>query len=65
MDYIVNGDKISSEHNVLEAFLTDLNIPKSGIAIAVNEVVISKTKWSHYTLKENDKILIITATQGG
>jgi sulfur carrier protein len=37
----------------------------TGIAIAVNEQVISRRKWDEFIVQENDKILIIKATQGG
>lgn len=37
----------------------------SGIAIAVNENIIQKAKWSEYIVNENDRITIIKATQGG
>jgi len=36
-----------------------------GIAIAVNENVIPKGEWERYTLKAQDKIFVIRATQGG
>jgi len=36
-----------------------------GIAIAVNESVIPKGEWEHYTLQSRDKIFVIRATQGG
>jgi sulfur carrier protein len=38
---------------------------KSGIAVAVNQSVISKSNWATTTLEESSKILIIQATQGG
>ncbi len=38
---------------------------KKGIAIALNEVVIPQKKWAETILNENDKLLIITAFQGG
>lgn len=38
---------------------------KTGIAIAVNNSIVSKDKWSMMTLNNQDKITIITATQGG
>ena len=37
----------------------------NGIALAVNEKVVPKTEWEKFLLKENDKIIIIKATQGG
>lgn len=36
-----------------------------GTAIAVNNQVIPKSEWEKYYLKENDRIIIIRATQGG
>jgi len=65
MTFLINGAEISSESNMLDALLKELNIPESGIAIAVNDEVVSKNNWKTISLNENDKILIITATQGG
>ncbi|MBU0487949.1 MAG: sulfur carrier protein ThiS [Bacteroidetes bacterium] len=36
-----------------------------GIAVAVNDNVIPKSQWATIRLNENDKVLIIRATQGG
>lgn len=41
-----------------------INISK-GVAIAVNNTVISKSEWDKYEVKQNDRILMIKATQGG
>ncbi|AFR36181.1 hypothetical protein B739_1589 [Riemerella anatipestifer RA-CH-1] len=41
------------------------NIATRGIAIAVNQKVITRSKWEECTLKDGDTILIIKATQGG
>ncbi|CAA0150216.1 Thiamine biosynthesis protein ThiS [Tenacibaculum maritimum] len=54
-----------SENLTLETFVKDLKIESSGIAIAVNNVIITKTNWSLQLLQSNDDILIISATQGG
>lgn len=47
--------------------LLDFEFPnkQNGIAVAVNQTVISKNQWHTYTLAPADEILIITATQGG
>jgi sulfur carrier protein len=39
--------------------------PANGIAIAVNQEIISKAHWDTYALKSGDNITIIKATQGG
>lgn len=47
-------------------FLVEKEIAdKSGIAVALNEDVIQKDHWEETLLSENDRILVITATQGG
>jgi len=37
----------------------------SGVAVAVNSDVIPRGNWHTHELRENDKIMIIKATQGG
>lgn len=38
---------------------------KKGIAVAVNNQIIPKMNWEKYTVSENDKLMVIQATQGG
>lgn len=38
---------------------------ESGIAVAINEEIMPRHTWEQYQVKDNDNILIITATQGG
>ena len=47
--------------------LLNFELPKkqNGIAVAVNETVVSKPQWTTFFLSSSDTILIITATQGG
>jgi len=54
------------EGQLLEAFLYEAAVlSQKGIAVAVNYAVISKVAWKEHQLKENDQIMIITATAGG
>jgi sulfur carrier protein len=46
--------------------LTRLNLAdKRGIAVAVNNAIISRASWNNHELIENDKVTIIRPTQGG
>ena len=45
--------------------LNMINFPPQGIAIAVNNTVISASEWEKYQLKENDNIAIFQAIAGG
>lgn len=36
-----------------------------GVAIAVNQVVVSRGEWEQYALRAGDSVFVIRATQGG
>jgi len=67
MTVFVNNEKrdvsnLKTLSELLESI--NLNVAK-GVAVAVNNQVVAKGEWSNALLKENDKITIIRATQGG
>jgi len=67
MKYVLNGESKTSDVglNLKEALQASMvNIP-SGIAVAVDDEIIPKKQWESCTISENQKILVITATQGG
>ncbi len=52
--------------SISQIIAQDFNLPGAkGIAVAVNQEVIPKTIWETYEVKENDKVTVIKATQGG
>ncbi len=67
MTITVNGqEQTFSESNTVLAVLTQLNQhDQGGIAIAVNDCVVPKSKWNTSQLSDGDKVLIIKASQGG
>jgi sulfur carrier protein len=58
--------EFSNAKSIAEIIANELNLnnPK-GVAIAVNQEVIPKSGWDKYMIKENDRVTIIKATQGG
>jgi len=54
-----------SENSSLEVLLQQLDISRNGIAVAINNEIISKEKWNSTILNSNDNVTIIQATQGG
>lgn len=38
---------------------------KTGIAVAVNGAIIPKLQWANHVLKDEDQLVLITATAGG
>lgn len=67
MEVKLNNQKIIiSEAKSLKELLEEKALDnKSGTAVAVNGQVISKENWSQQMLKNQDDILLITATAGG
>lgn len=66
MEIIFNGEKLDTQVNNLAQLLLEKDLSdKTGIAVAINSAVVSKSKWNSTSLQENDEILIITAAAGG
>lgn len=55
------------EHDVayLSQLLETMTLPERGVAVAVNNTMISRVEWKNYSLSEGDNILIIKAACGG
>ncbi len=67
MEIILNNQShiIDEGSTLQDIVLAQLGDKQKGVAIAVNNIVIQKQDWTVTTLKSNDNILIIKATQGG
>lgn len=66
MELFVNTEKRTFAGSNLAELMRELQmIATNGIALAVNEQVVPRSGWDQYELKNNDKIIIIKATQGG
>ncbi|WP_372645208.1 sulfur carrier protein ThiS [Ancylomarina sp.] len=66
MKIFVNDDSVTiAEHSNISQLLAQLTFPSKGIAIAIGHKIIPLSQWDNYLLKENDKVLLIRATQGG
>ncbi len=67
MEVFINNQSVPvSDSATLSDILLQHNfLDKKGIAVAVNNFVVSKAEWNSYTVDCADKITIIRATQGG
>ena len=66
MKVLVNNkeQEVTSDTSV-STLVQSLQLPEIGIAIAVNNRMVSRTEWDGFVLKENDNIVIIKAACGG
>ena len=53
------------ENLTVYQLIGQLNIQTNGIAVAVNNDVVSKPNWEKREVVDQDNILIIKSTQGG
>jgi sulfur carrier protein len=66
MNIIING----SERRVSEGTTTAeavrlLTTASTGVAVAVNGQVVTRSAWESTTLAEGDQVEVLTAVQGG
>jgi sulfur carrier protein len=69
MEIIINNKKkeLDAYSTITVQQLLNIQIPEKqkGIAIAINNNIVSKAEWATKIITNNDNILIIKATQGG
>ncbi|HWD81986.1 MAG TPA: sulfur carrier protein ThiS [Kribbella sp.] len=62
----VNGTAVDLPPDKSVAELVDEYSDRStGIAVAVNQSVLTKAEWARTTLRAGDRVEIVSATQGG
>ncbi|GGS54661.1 thiamine biosynthesis protein ThiS [Planobispora rosea] len=66
MNVIINGaaHELPSGATVAQA-VQKLTEAVSGVAVALNDEVVSRGAWSSTTLSEADRVEVLTAVQGG
>ena len=67
MNVVINGEPhtVKEDCNLFDVLDKIQVVNRFGIAIAVNNVVVSKTEWKKYIVQNGDDILIINAIFGG
>lgn len=66
MEIIVNREKVECTANTtLQMLVARGGYDHGPIAVAVNHEVVPRAAWADTTLKEGDKVSIISAAMGG
>ena len=66
MKIIVNQKLLMLDGEInIEDLLSELSVSTKYMAIEVNEVIIPKSEYAKYLLKENDIVEVINAVGGG
>ncbi|MBJ6638332.1 MULTISPECIES: sulfur carrier protein ThiS [unclassified Streptomyces] len=62
----VNGESREiAPGTALDALVRTLTAAPSGVAAAVNETVVPRTRWAATALLDGDRVEVLTAVQGG
>ncbi|MFE3603314.1 sulfur carrier protein ThiS [Streptomyces sp. NPDC059096] len=62
----VNGEPREFAAGItLDTVVATLTAARSGVAAAVNETVVPRTRWSGTALSDGDRVEVLTAVQGG
>ncbi|MET8288306.1 sulfur carrier protein ThiS [Streptomyces sp. NPDC048448] len=66
MNILVNGERrLVAAGTALDTLVATLTAAPSGVAAALNETVVPRTQWSATSLREGDRVEVLTAVQGG
>lgn len=61
----INNKETDVQAESLLDLAKELSLPERGVAVAVNNRMISRTDWQQTALKDDDNIVIIKAVCGG
>ncbi|MFI8290912.1 sulfur carrier protein ThiS [Streptomyces sp. ms191] len=66
MNVSVNGEPhVLAGPLSLDVLVATLTTAPSGVAAAVNEAVVPRSRWAATVLGEGDRVEVLTAVQGG
>jgi sulfur carrier protein len=67
MNLFIGQEKKNIDVRAVGDLLRALTLPEDGkgIAIAVNETVVSRSRWQEHELRDGDHVEIVRAVQGG
>lgn len=66
MTVVVNGVPRTVPRDVsLAALVGEVSADATGVAAAVNDAVVPRSEWGSRTLRDDDRVEVLTAVQGG
>ena len=65
MKLTINNKEVETQSQNLSQLSQELNLPETGIALAVNQRMVPRSEWDNYVLNDGLQIIIIKAVCGG
>lgn len=61
----INNKETEVNATILSELAAELSLPEKGVAVAVNNRMVTRADWNQTEVKEGDNIVVIKAVCGG
>ena len=61
----INNKETEVNATTLSELAAELSLPQKGVAVAVNNRMVTRANWNQTEVKEGDNIVVIKAVCGG
>lgn len=65
MNIKINNKETEVKATSLQELATEIALPEKGVAVAVNNRMVTRTDWNHTAINDGDNIVVIKAVCGG
>ena len=65
MNIKINNKETEVKATSLQELATEIALPEKGVAVAVNNRMVTRADWNHTAINEGDNIVVIKAVCGG
>lgn len=65
MKITINNKETETQAKTVKELATELNLPATGVAVAISNVMVPRDEWSTQTITEGADIVIVKAFCGG
>ena len=65
MNIKINNKETEVKATSLQELATEISLPEKGVAVAVNNRMVTRADWSHTAINDGDNIVVIKAVCGG
>ena len=65
MNIKINNKETDVKATSLQELATEISLPEKGVAVAVNNRMVTRADWNHTAINDGDNIVVIKAVCGG
>ncbi|WP_299269461.1 sulfur carrier protein ThiS [uncultured Prevotella sp.] len=65
MNIKINNKETEVKAASLQELATEISLPEKGVAVAVNNRMVTRADWNHTAINDGDNIVVIKAVCGG